>query len=216
MKQETNPPRRSGKEARSASEYDIRQSTFVTSVAAYAEFEGADKPEIVVAGKSNVGKSSLINSLCRNNKLARVSGAPGKTRLLNIFLINGSVHLVDLPGYGYAKAPKTEIERWGKRVETYLSKTQNLKQILHLVDIRHDPTQDDIMMNGWLRSTGLPFKVIATKADKISRGARMRYIAAICRKLVVQPWEVIPYSSEDGTGREELLAVFQEIEAHIE
>lgn len=190
--------------------FEIKKAAFVTSMASYAPPPEADWAQIALAGKSNVGKSSLINSLCRNKKLARTSSDPGKTRLLNFYALNEAFYLVDLPGYGFARAPKHEKEAWAVRIEGYLTGTQQLKHIIHLVDIRHDPTADDVQMMQWLRATGMPFSVVATKADKISRGARMRHIAAICRSLVVQPWEVIAYSSEDGTGRDALLKLIDE------
>ena len=184
---------------------EITEASFVTSMAEYQESALDALPQLAVAGKSNVGKSSLINALCRRSKLCKTSATPGKTRLINTFLINEAFHLVDLPGYGFAKVDKAEKLRWGRMMEAYFQDTTRLKHVLHLVDIRHDPTQDDISMNAFLRQTGRPYTVVATKADKISRGARMKYIAAICRGLSVQPWQVVAFSSEDGTGREELL-----------
>ncbi len=187
---------------------EITKAEFVTSMSAYQPLEDA-LAQIAVAGRSNVGKSSLINSLCRRKSLARTSATPGKTRLINLFLVNDSFHLVDLPGYGFAKVGREEKLRWGGMMDRYFTETKRLKLTVHLVDIRHEPTQDDIQMNGFLRARGLPFIVVATKADKISRGARMKQLAPICRALQVQPWQVIPYSSETGEGREQLLAAFE-------
>lgn len=190
---------------------DIKRAVFVQSLARYGNYEGIGLPEIAVAGKSNVGKSSMINCLCTRNKLAKVSGTPGKTRLLNIFRINDDFHLVDLPGYGFAKVSKAEQERWGQMMEGYFAGSDLLAHVLHLVDLRHEPTGEDLGMNEFLRATGLPFTVIATKADKISRGQRARHVHAICRALSVQPWEVIPFSSEDGTGRDAVLGLFAKV-----
>ena len=173
---------------------EIKSAEFVTSMAEYGKVPGKGLPQIAVAGKSNVGKSTLINRLCRRNKLARTSATPGKTRLLNVFLLNGEFHLVDLPGYGFAKVDKQEKLRWGKMMQDYFAQAEELKHVLCLVDIRHEPTEDDITMNRFLRESGIPFSVIATKADKISRGARMKYLAPICRALSVQPWEIICFS----------------------
>lgn len=184
---------------------EIQKAEFVTSLAAYGPFAGRGLPQIAVVGKSNVGKSSLINRLCRRNGLARTSGTPGKTRLINIFLLNESFHLVDLPGYGYAKVDKKEKARWGQMMQDYFTTTDELLHVLCLVDIRHEPTQDDVQMNTFLRQMGIPFTVIATKADKISRGARQKQLAPICRALLVQPWQIICFSSEDGSGRDALL-----------
>ncbi|MCR4886175.1 MAG: ribosome biogenesis GTP-binding protein YihA/YsxC [Clostridiales bacterium] len=183
---------------------EIKSAEFVTSMSVYADPTPA-LPQIAVAGKSNVGKSSLINSLCRRKALAKTSATPGKTRLINLFLLNGSFHLVDLPGYGFAKVDKQEKQRWGAMMEKYFRETAELRLTMHLVDIRHEPTRDDLQMNEFLRAMGLPFLVVATKADKISRGARMKQLAPICRQMQVQPWQVICYSSETGDGREQLL-----------
>ena len=187
---------------------EIKSASFVTSMSSYAPPEKA-LPEIAVAGKSNVGKSSLINSLCRRKALAKTSATPGKTRLINLFLLNDAFHLVDLPGYGFAKVDKNEKLRWGQMMEGYFRETDRLRLTLHLVDIRHEPTQDDLQMNAFLRSSGLPFLVVATKADKISRGVRMKNLAPICRALQVQPWQVICYSSETADGREQLLEALE-------
>ena len=187
---------------------EIKTASFVTSMSSYKAPENA-LPEIAVAGKSNVGKSSLINNLCRRKALAKTSATPGKTRLINLFLLNDSLHLVDLPGYGFAKVDKQEKLRWGEMMEGYFRETNRLRLTLHLVDIRHEPTQDDVQMNTFLRESGLPFVVVATKADKISRGARMKNLAPICRALQVQPWQVICYSSENGDGRDQLLETIE-------
>ncbi|MBQ9306671.1 MAG: YihA family ribosome biogenesis GTP-binding protein [Clostridia bacterium] len=194
---------------------EIKRADFVISLPEYRDFPGKGLPQIAVVGKSNVGKSSLINKLTRRNKLARTSATPGKTRLINIFLINeGSedcFHLVDLPGYGFAKVDKKEKARWGKMMQDYFEQSDELLHVFCLVDIRHEPTQDDIQMNQFLRQMGIPFTVIATKSDKISRGARQKQLAPICRALLVQPWQVICFSSEDGTGRDKLLEEMEKI-----
>lgn len=190
---------------------EIKRASFITSMAEYRDYPGIGLVEVALAGKSNVGKSSMINKLCRQNKLARTSSTPGKTRLLNVYTINEALQLIDLPGYGFAKVAKDEKMRWMDMMEGYFADSATLRHVLHLVDIRHDPTADDRDMNAFLRSHDIPFTVIATKADKISRGARMKYIAAICRGLAVQPWEVIAFSSEDGTGREQVLSLLEKI-----
>ncbi|MBQ9324554.1 MAG: YihA family ribosome biogenesis GTP-binding protein [Clostridia bacterium] len=184
---------------------DIKSADFIISMPSYTAFPGKGLPQIAVVGKSNVGKSSLINRLCRRNKLARTSATPGKTRLINVFDINHLFHLVDLPGYGFAKVDKAEKARWGTMMQKYFEESDELLHVFCLVDIRHDPTSDDVQMNQFLRQMNIPFTVIATKADKISRGARQKYLAPICRALLVQPWQIICFSSEDGTGREQVL-----------
>ncbi len=187
---------------------EIKNAEFVTSMSVYTTPSPA-LPQIAVAGKSNVGKSSLINCLCRRKALAKTSATPGKTRLINLFCLNGAFHLVDLPGYGFAKVDKGEKQRWGEMMEKYFRETSQLRLTLHLVDIRHEPTQDDLQMNAFLRGMGLPFLVVATKADKITRGARMKCLAPICRALQVQPWQVICTSSETSDGREALLSAIE-------
>ena len=190
---------------------NIKRADFITSMKDYGDFATKGCPEVAFAGKSNVGKSSMINKVTNRNKLARTSATPGKTRLINVYQINEEVNFIDLPGYGFAKVSKTEKLSWGKMMQNYFATTEELCHVLHLVDFRHEPTQEDCEMNTFLRQAGIPFTVIATKADKISRGARMKHIAAICRGLYVQPWQVIPFSSEDGTGREEILAKIEEV-----
>ena len=187
----------------------IRRARFVTSLDGFKPFEGQGLPEIALAGKSNVGKSSLINRVTGNGKLARTSSEPGKTRLINLYEINAALLLADLPGYGFARAPQEEKKKWGYMIEGFLYGSPHLKHVLQLVDIRHEPTQDDQTMIGYLRHYGLPFTVIATKADKLSRSAVARNVQAISRALVVQPCEVIPFSAEDGTGRDRILDLLE-------
>ena len=186
---------------------EIKSSRFVTSMSDYSPpSEGFG--QIAMCGRSNVGKSSLINCLCRRSKLAKVGASPGKTRLINFFAINEGEEpffLVDLPGYGFAKADKQEIARWGTMMDKYFTSCGSLKGVIHVVDIRHEPTKDDIQMNAFLRQCGIPFVVAVNKADKISRGARQKYLAPILRALQVQPWQTVVFSAEDETGREELL-----------
>ena len=187
----------------------INKAKFVCSMSAFREFPGQGLPEVAMVGKSNVGKSSLINSLTLNGKLARTSAEPGKTRLVNLYAIDDSFFLVDLPGYGFAKAPKQEKEKWAAMIEGYLTGSKHLKRVYQLVDLRHAPTADDAMMVRYLRHYDIPFTVIATKADKLSKAQRGRNIPVICRTLEVQPWEVLTYSSKDGTGRDRLLELLE-------
>lgn len=189
----------------------IKKAKFLLSQSKFGGFPQQGMPEIAMAGKSNVGKSSLINSLTRHSKLARTSSEPGKTRLINYYSINEEFLLVDLPGYGFARAPKSEQEKWSQMIEGYLTGSQQLKHVFHLVDIRHAPTKEDQMMTEYLRHYDIPFTVIATKADKLSKAQRSRSIPVICRTLVVQPWEIMTYSSEDLTGRDALLDKIDEI-----
>lgn len=187
----------------------IRRADFITSMKEYGAFPGKGMPEIVFAGRSNVGKSSMINKLTGRSKLARTSADPGRTRLINVFRINDEINLIDLPGYGFARVSKQERLSWGKMMQDYFARTEDLAHVFHLVDIRHEPSQEDGEMNTFLRQAGIPFSVIATKADKISRGARLKFLAPICRALSVQPWQVIPFSSQDGTGRDAVLNLIE-------
>ena len=188
----------------------FREATFVTSLPQYGNFTGRGLPQLAVCGRSNVGKSSLINKLCRQKNLAKTSGTPGKTRLINVFLIDKAFHLIDLPGYGYARVSKREQESWGKMMTRYFDEAKELKLALHLVDIRHEPSQQDLEMNAFLYQTGLPFQVVATKADKLSRAQRQRHLLPIARALAVQPWQIIVSSSQTGEGRDALIQTIEE------
>lgn len=169
-------------------------------------------PEIAIVGRSNVGKSSLINKLVNRKNLARSSSTPGKTRTINYYLINDGWYLVDLPGYGYARASKTEQAKWGKFTEQYLTKRQQLQGILHLVDIRHPPSKEDIQVQSWLIHNQLPVLCVATKADKISRGARGKHLAVIKKDLNLPPGvEPLCFSTVNSVGVEELRQALQEI-----
>lgn len=189
----------------------VKRADFITSMKDYGDYPGKGGPEVAFAGKSNVGKSSMINRLTNRSKLARTSATPGKTRLINVYRINDELNFIDLPGYGFAKVSKEEKLSWGKMMQNYFATTEDLCHVFHLVDIRHEPSQEDREMNLFLRQAEIPFTVVATKADKISRGARLKYLAPICRALAVQPWQVIPFSAEDGTGREELLERIEQV-----
>ena len=181
----------------------IKQAEFVTSVGAGSAYPPPERAEIAIVGKSNVGKSSLINHLCGNKKLAKSSQTPGKTRLINFFLLNRDFYLVDLPGYGFARASKTEQAGWGSLMEQYLS-SGRVQHLFLLIDIRHAPTAEDRQMFEWVLYYGLPFTLIATKADKIAKSKR-RQAANQAAKLLGAPPAAIPYSSESGDGKEAVL-----------
>lgn len=169
-------------------------------------------PEIAFAGRSNVGKSSFINSMLNRVNLARTSGKPGKTRTINFYIINDEFRFVDLPGYGYAQVSKTEKEKWGHIIEEYLKNRKNLKEIALIVDIRHEPTSQDVMMYNWIKSFGYSGIVIATKADKISKGQWQKNIKQIRNKLGVESSNLIlPYSSEKKINVEKAWEIFEEI-----
>lgn len=184
----------------------IKRAEFITSLTGGQHIPDGELPQIAVVGKSNVGKSSLINCLCNQNKLARVSGEPGKTRLINLYRINDAFYLVDLPGYGYARVSRGMQEDWGRMMDSYFAGTQSLLHILHLVDMRHEPGANDVQMQAWIQHNGVPCTVVATKCDKLSRAQQQKAALVLCRTLGVQPWDVQPFSSVTRVGREELLA----------
>lgn len=161
-------------------------------------------PEVAFAGRSNVGKSSLINTLLRRSKAARVSNTPGRTREINFFKVNDQFILVDLPGYGYARIAKDRKAEWKPMIESYLSSSPNLKGIVQLLDVRHDPTKDDLQMFDFLAQVGVPTMVVMTKTDKLSKAQAKTRITAITASLGLEDDQVIPFSSETGEGRDDL------------
>ena len=165
-------------------------------------------PEFAFAGKSNVGKSSLINALMNRKALARTSSQPGKTQTINFYNINGDLYYVDLPGYGYAKVPQSEKVKWGRMIENYLHTSKKLQAVFLLIDIRHDPSANDKMMYDWMVYQGFTPIIIATKLDKIKRSQIQKNVKAIREGLKVKPGTVIiPFSSETKQGRDELWEV---------
>lgn len=187
----------------------IKSSEFICAAVKPAQYPLEGVPEIAFTGRSNVGKSSLINLILNRRKLAKVSATPGKTRTINFFSINGGeFRLVDLPGYGYAKVSKAETADWGKMMESYLSKRQGLKVVIQLVDSRHAPTAQDKQMYDYLRYYGLDGIVAATKADKLSGSELFRNLAVIRKELQLTESDVlIPVSALKRTGTEELLDI---------
>lgn len=164
-----------------------------------------DKPEIAFAGKSNVGKSSLINALMNRKALARTSSQPGKTQTINYYNINDAMYLVDLPGYGYAKVPQKEKEKWGKMVERYLHTSRQLRAVFLLIDIRHEPSSNDRQMYEWVAYQGYEPIVIATKLDKIKRSQLQKQLKLIRTGLNMKAGtEILPFSALSRQGREEI------------
>ena len=162
-------------------------------------------PEVAFAGKSNVGKSSLINALMNRKSLARTSAQPGKTQTINFYNINDAMYLVDLPGYGYAKVSEAEKEKWGKMIERYLQSSKQLKAVFLLIDIRHDPSANDRQMYEWMVYQGYAPIIIATKLDKIKRSQIQKQVKAIRVGLNVEPGTIIiPFSAETKQGRDEI------------
>ncbi len=186
----------------------ITQATFVTSVAGADKFLKTDKPLIAVAGKSNVGKSSLINMLANQKKLAKTSVTPGRTRLINYFDF-GAFMLADLPGYGFAKVSKEEKLKWGKLMESFLS-SQKIDLLLSLVDIRHDPTADDVTMVNYLYHYAIPFNLIATKADKLPKTKVKPRLKEIANFLKVGVADITASSAETRTGKDEIFALIEQ------
>ena len=171
-----------------------------------AQYPPDDLPEIAFAGRSNVGKSSLLNLITGRKALARVSGSPGKTRTINFYRCNDRFRIVDLPGYGYAKISRSESEKWGAMMEAYLEGRENLIKVVQLVDIRHEPSVQDVQMYDYLKYHGLDGIVVATKADKIGKNERMRAISRIASSLGMSEEDiVIPVSSLKKSGHDELL-----------
>lgn len=171
-----------------------------------AQYPDESVPEIAFAGRSNVGKSSLLNLLTRRKSLARVSGSPGKTRTINFYRINDEFRIVDLPGYGYARVSKSESEKWGAMMEGYLENRECLLKVIQLVDIRHKPSTQDVQMYEYLKYYNLDGIVVATKADKVSGNKRSKSLAEIRRTLGMDKGDkVIPVSALKRTGYEELL-----------
>ena len=196
----------------------IKSISFVKSSQSISQCPETPLPEFAFIGRSNVGKSSLINMLSNRRSLAKVSSVPGKTQLINHFLVNDNWHLVDLPGYGWAKVGLKVKEKWEKDINNYLFHRENLFCVFVLVDARHDPQKNDLGFMQWLAENGIPFMVVFTKADKVSNnkieGALARY-----RKIMKLHWEVLPRfictSSESGRGKEEILDTIQDIIAKV-
>ena len=184
--------------------FRIRKAAFVTSVNGSGGYPEKRPAEIALVGRSNVGKSSLINCLTGNGKLARISAAPGKTRLINYYLINDSFYLVDLPGYGFAQRSKGEKESWGRLMESYLT-SGRVDHLLLLLDIRHEPTGEDRQMFQFLLYYGIPFTIVATKADKVAKTKRQPAANQNAKLVGAPPWG-LPFSAETGEGREALLS----------
>ena len=192
----------------------IKQSRFIISNTDYRKCPKPDKPEFAFIGRSNVGKSSLINMLTGKKNLAKISGKPGKTQLINHFLIDDRWYLVDLPGYGYAKTSKSNREAWGKMIEEYFLYRESLNLVFVLVDSRLEPQKIDLAFINWLGENSIPLAIVFTKVDKQSLNKTQKSIAAFKRALL-QTWEETPLmfvtSSETGQGRRELTEYLEEI-----
>lgn len=185
----------------------VTQAEFVISAVGPDQYPEDALPEIALAGRSNVGKSSLINRMINRKNLARTSSTPGKTQHLNYYRINEDLYFVDFPGYGYAKVSKTQRQVWGKMIERYLLERDTLKLVLLIVDLRHPPTKDDEMMYDWLKHYDIPICVVATKADKIPKSRWQKHVKQMKEALLLRKTDAfVMYSSETGLGKEELWA----------
>jgi len=197
----------------------IIKAVYTATAVKIEQYPEGELAEIAFIGRSNVGKSSLINSLSRHRGLARVSGTPGKTQTINFYTLTAKYadetrkdfFLVDLPGYGYAKTGRGRSKQWSKFIEEFFLKSPRLKLVCQLIDIRHAPMDSDIETYNWLTRSGLPVQIIATKADKLSRMHIHRQADQIRKALKLSGKDVIPYSSEKGIGRDQLLEVIGEV-----
>lgn len=183
----------------------IKQAEYSISAVTSSQCPQGGEKEIALVGRSNVGKSSLINKIINRRGLARTSGQPGKTRTLNFYHINEAWYFVDLPGYGYAKVSKSIQQSWGKFINDYLAERNELVGIIMIIDIRHPPTKDDVTMYQWIKQSGLPYLLVVTKADKIARGKWLKHKMIIQEKLDVQgDSSLVCFSATSGQGVEEV------------
>ncbi|MFE7063113.1 ribosome biogenesis GTP-binding protein YihA/YsxC [Sutcliffiella halmapala] len=188
----------------------VTQAEIVISAVKPEQYPSDLLPEFALAGRSNVGKSSFINKMINRKNLARTSSKPGKTQTLNFYLINEMLHFVDVPGYGFAKVPKSERDAWGRMMQTYLTSREQLRAVLMIVDLRHPPSKDDVTMYDYLKHYDLPVIVIATKADKIPKGKWQKHKKVVRETLDMdQEDEVVLFSSETGQGKDEVWGILQ-------
>lgn len=189
----------------------ITNAEFIISAVGPAQYPEDGLPEIALAGRSNVGKSSLINKLIQRRNLARTSSQPGKTQHLNYYRINDQVYFVDVPGYGFAKVSKTQRQAWGRMIEAYLQEREPLQLVIQVIDLRHPPTKDDIAMYEWLTHYEIPICIVATKADKIPRSKWQKHLKEVRTTLgLPSRAPLIMFSSETGAGRDELWEVINQ------
>ena len=189
----------------------VKTVEFIKSATKPSHYPEGDLPEIAFAGRSNVGKSSLINVLVNRKSLVRTSSTPGRTQLINFFDVNKAFTLVDLPGYGFAKVPLAVKKQWGPMMETYLSTRPNLRGVVLIIDIRRIPADEDLQMLDWLRSFNVPPLLVVTKCDKVSRNEREKHLAVIAKTLGVQKSDLTPFSALSRDGQENIWKRIEEL-----
>ncbi len=190
---------------------NFNKAEFYTSYGLFKQIPKSDKLEIAFSGRSNVGKSSLINKILNRKSLARVSSMPGKTVTINFYTVD-NIYFADLPGYGYAKVSKSEKQRWAGLVEGYLADDRNLQLVFQLIDFRHPPTADDIMMVNFLIDNEIPFVVVLTKADKLTKNERAKRREALLTELpCAEDIHIVEFSAQNGEGAQELRAIIEEV-----
>jgi GTP-binding protein len=189
----------------------VNQADFIISAVGPDQYPADALPEIALAGRSNVGKSSLINRMIQRKNLARTSSKPGKTQQLNYYKINSDLFFVDLPGYGYAQVSKSKREIWGKFIEQYLLHREFLKLVLLIIDLRHPPSKDDQAMFSWLKHNGVPVCIVVTKADKITKGQWQKHLKIVKETLQTEKDDrIVLFSSELGVGKDELWQIIEQ------
>ena len=189
----------------------IKSAEFVTSAVRPQQYPAPDRPEFAFAGRSNVGKSSLINTLVSRRKLVQTSSAPGKTRLINFFRVNDAFMLVDLPGYGYARVSEIERRKWRPMVEQYLSGRESLKAVVVILDIRRTPNEEDAQLLHWLDRQEIPSVLVVTKADKLSKTSQAKQQAMISAALEVDPGDFVLFSAKTRQGRQALWRILVDL-----
>lgn len=189
----------------------VKSAEFVTSAVKPDQYPPPDYPEVAFAGRSNVGKSSLINKLVNRRSLVKTSSTPGRTQLINFFLVNGNLSLVDLPGYGYAKVPAAVRKQWGPMVEAYIANRSNLKAVVLLMDIRRTPKAEEFNLMDWLQHHEIPMILVLTKADKLSRTQQGKQRQAAADVLGLEPDDFVLFSAKSGLGRPALWELIDQV-----
>jgi len=189
----------------------VKSALFIKSATKPQHYPEGDLPEIAFAGRSNVGKSSLINALVNRKNLVRTSSTPGRTQLINFFDVNGTFTLVDLPGYGFARVPLEVKKQWGPMIEKYLSMRTNLRGVVLIIDIRRIPKEEDLQLLNWLRTFSIPPILVVTKCDKVSRNEREKQLTLIAKELGVEKAALNPFSALSKEGLEKIWAEIEQV-----